>query len=498
MTVRTLFGWGLLLALVLPAGFLAMAPALEGGFLNWDDDVYVTGNPLVTGSPAGFGSLFTTLHAGHYFPLTLLSYRADFLCAGLSPRRFHLTNILLHLAATALVFLVANLLGTSAPAALAVALLFAIHPAHAESVAWIAERKDTLYAPLFLGSLAAWLARDRTALLYPLSILLFAAALMAKSMAMTLPLILILVDHYRERPMTRASLAEKTPYLLLAAASATVTLLARKYYLVELRQPPYTIADLPGSLYRILFVHLGEILLPFGIFPLHPRGAAILPLGIAPGLLEAAAVLLVAVAVPAILVAGWRRRSWAFGPLFFLVTILPVVAITAPGYFADRYTYLPSIGIFLLVAPSLVELIRSPSLLPVWRGLLALAMVSALAFLPLKTRARAAAWGDGVALWSRAIQLYPGIPDAWYLRGELLAARGEHRAAVSDFDAAQRRNYAAGALYEARAFSLIALGEDAAALRDLDTLLAVWPDRVEAQRARDRLRTRIGSGEVDR
>ncbi|HZG01908.1 MAG TPA: hypothetical protein VEY71_12960, partial [Chitinophagales bacterium] len=230
--------WPLLFACVIVTA-LVYAPSLENGWTNWDDNSYVIENELVrtTDLKTHFGT-FQVM--GNYHPLTMLTLAWDYASAGVEARGYHVTNLLLHLASTALLFVFLwQLFGSpffrpsgngdsqnksANAAALAAAfgtLAFSIHPMHVESVAWISERKDVLYGFFYFATLVVWM-RYRTGaqspLLYATAIVLFACSLLSKGQAVTLPVVLVLVDWLQNRKWDAKAILEKVPFFLLALA----------------------------------------------------------------------------------------------------------------------------------------------------------------------------------------------------------------------------------------------------------------------------------------
>ena len=348
-----LIGW--LLALITVLVYL---PVQSHEFIYIDDPGYVTANATVQNGLnwAGFKWAFVGWHASNWHPLTWLSHELDCQLFGLNPGAHHLVNVLFHAANTGLLFLLwLRLTKACWPSAL-VAALFAWHPLHVESVAWVAERKDVLSTFFGLLALLAYAryaerAGGRRAVYYGASLTAFALALLAKPMLVTLPLLMLLLDFWPLRRWPEAGrpptvpwrlIREKWPFYLMAAGVCLVTILAqsgdaiRTFQQVspELRLENATMA---GARY------LGKILWPvnMGMFYPLPRHYA------------AGAVLLSAVVLAVVSLMAWRgRRShpWLItGWLWFLVMLLPVIGLVQVGEqsMADRYTYLPAVGLFV-------------------------------------------------------------------------------------------------------------------------------------------------------
>jgi tetratricopeptide (TPR) repeat protein len=320
-------------------------------FLHFDDNRYVTENPFVQRglSWANVAWAFSTLTASNWHPLTWLSHMLDVQLFGLDAGAHHLVNVALHAANAVVLFLVLARMTLAPGRSAVVAALFAVHPTHVESVAWVAERKDLLSSLLGLLALAAYARYVRRPALgrYALVVAAFAASLLAKPMWVTLPFLLLLLDAWplgRWRSVgARRLVLEKLPLLALSAASSAVTVVAQD------RGGAITGLDLPVSLRlgnaAVSYVRYAAKTFwphPLSIYYPHP-GSELSPL-------LAIAAALVCVGVTASTVAWARRAPWAaVGWCWFLGTLVPVIGLVQAGgqAMADRYTYLPTIGLLL-------------------------------------------------------------------------------------------------------------------------------------------------------
>jgi len=411
--------------LLVVAVLLLFARTGRFSFVVYDDDQYLTGNPRVQSglSAEGVAWAFTTTHAANWHPLTWLSHMLDVELFGMDPGAHHRVNVAFHAANTLLLFLVL-LRMTAAPGRSAfVAALFAVHPLHVESVAWVAERKDLLCAFfwfLALGAYARYAARPVLKRYLPV-LLLFALALLSKPMAVTLPFVFLLLDFW---PLGRASspagilrlLPEKIPLFVLTAASCAVTLVAQQQggALAPLR------ALAPGVRLAHALVayaaYLGKTLWPASLAVFYPHP------GIAPPAWKVAGAILLLAALSALAV--WRRdRSpWILtGWLWFLGTLVPVIGLVQVGEqaIADRYTYLPLVGIFLALAWELPEIARRCNL--PGRALQAGAV---LVLLPLAVASwvQTGYWKNGETLFEHTLR---ASPENWLAEVTLGAFREE-------------------------------------------------------------------------
>ncbi len=412
---------------------LAFWPVLNGDFINYDDDVYVSANRHIQQGLtwADVRWAFTTGYGGNWFPLTWLSHEVDVSVFGLNPRGHHATSLALHVVNSLLLFfLLRNLTGKLWRSAGA-ATLFAIHPAHVESVAWVSERKDLLCAAFWFAAMwayASWVRR-RGPGRYALVLLLFAAGLMSKPMIVTLPLVLLLLDYW---PLGRVSdtavsrlVVEKLPLFVMAAASSLVTFFVQRA------------AGAVGSLEAFpLWVRLGNAALaylgylrilfwPVGLAIFYPHPAAALSGGAALG----AAILLLALTGTAIVL----RRSAPFlfvGWFWFLVTLLPVIGLVQVGRqaMADRYTYVPFIGLFLALAWGLSAVVSRWGQRRLAAGAVAAAVLLALV---LATSAQARIWRTSETVFSHALKVNGNDSVAANYLGKYFNSAGEPLKAIS-------------------------------------------------------------------
>lgn len=337
-----------LLCLALAAITLAVfLPSVRNLFVNYDDDLYVYENPTVIhgltakGMAGAFG-----IHAVNWHPVTWLSHELDYQIYGLHPWGHHLTSVLLHTATVVLLFLLLReLTGAVWPAAF-VAAVFGIHPLRVESVAWVSERKDVLSGLFFVLTIWAYarFVRRKTMVPYVLSLLCFALGLMSKPMLVTVPVILLLLDYWplrRSEPLP-ALLMEKLPYAALSGAVCAVTLYAQTTAI-------HTggMFSLPARLANALVssaVYIKQIFLPAPLVVLYPFPTHGTPAG---------PILLSGILLAGLSIIAWkfrRTQPWLLvGWAWYLAMLLPVSGIIQVGRqaHADRYTYLPQIGIYV-------------------------------------------------------------------------------------------------------------------------------------------------------
>jgi len=380
-------------------------PVLRSGFIILDDDAYVSSNASVRNGLtwAGVRWAFTTGHEANWHPLTWLSHMADVSLFGLNPAGHHATSLVLHVVNTLLLFVVFRGLTKDSLRSAWVAALFAVHPAHVESVAWVAERKDVLSTAFWLATMWAYgsWVRKRRAGRYVVVLLFFAAGLMAKPMLVSLPLVLLLLDDWPLRRFgegkegwTPATLIlEKAPLFLLAAASSIVTLLVQRAGGAVGTLEKFPLRARAGNA-LVAYVHYLKMLFwPVDLAVLYPHPGT----SLSGGEVLLAAILLTALS--AAVFALRRRAPYLFvGWFWFVVTLLPVIGLVQVGVqgMADRYTYVPFIGLFVAMAWGVPALARR------WRPARVAVRAAAVAVL----LASAAAAAVEVRLWKNTEALF--------------------------------------------------------------------------------------------
>ena len=411
----------LILCLLLAAGTLALySRAAHAGFLGYDDDRYVVENPYVRAGLhwSTVTWAFTTFEQANWHPLTWLSHALDCQLFGLNPAKHHSINLLLHAANVMLLFLLLQRLTGYTRRSLVVAALFAVHPVNVESVAWIAERKNVLCMFFFLLTLLAYQRYTRRpgAVRYLGVAVLFAMALMSKPMAITLPFVLLLLDYWplgklrsREEFNDKDSqisgsvigkkrsigwlVIEKLPLFAMSAASAVVTMKAQRAGgAVTVKYP--VLAHLQNAVVSYV-LYIGKAIWPARLAALYPY-----PQNGWPGsvVLAAAAFLIIATGV---VLKHHERRYLLWGWFWYLGTMVPMIGLVQVGSqaMADRYAYLPFIGLFVMAVWGIAEL---ASRLAIREYLAASAVVIVVAFC-LVTYRQLAYWHDDFSLWSHTL-----------------------------------------------------------------------------------------------
>ena len=455
---------GLLLAL---ATLLVYLPVRHCGFVNYDDGDYVTDNPVVQNGVtwAGVKWAFTTWHASNWHPLTWLSHMLDCELFGLNPGAHHLDNVLFHSVNVVLLFaLLLRLTKALWPSAF-VAALFAWHPLHVESVAWISERKDllsTLFGLLALLSYTRFVEEStvcspRSKVFYALSLFTFALGLMAKPMLVTLPFVMLLLDYWPLQRMSRGEsrgsnetaasaldarpsmlgrlILEKWPFFLLTTASCVITFLAQSQ-----RGDNAVISLAKVSLsYRLCnaLMSYGRYLLktiwPADLAVFYPMSDQVVQVRV---LAVVSAMILAALSWIV-----WRtRRSRPYllvGWLWYLGTLMPVIGLVQVGgaALADRYSYIPSIGLFIAAAFGLRDLVCRDHLLKIPLTVVAgLTLAGCVAL----TENQLHCWRDSLTLFAHAVAVTRHNDIAQINLGVALEQEGELDEALAEYRKAER------------------------------------------------------------
>ena len=435
----------ILICVLLGAATLATFwPALHNDFISYDDPYYVTKNVNVNAGLTWHGVrwAFTAMHASNWHPLAWLSHALDCELFGLDPRGHHLTNLLLHTANTLLLFLLLRRMTGALWRGAFVAALFAVHPMHVESVAWVSERKDVLSAFFGLLAITSYVRYVRPAegsginsqVFYALSLLCFALGLLSKPMLVTLPCVLLLLDLWplQRIPLVvtpaawrtaRRLIMEKLPFFALVAISCVLTVMAQSKGgsvaptgdINFLQRLANSVIAYGWYVWKLFWPVDLAIIYP--LFPNRPMEQIIYATMLVAGLTT---------------LALWqrRRRPYLFVGWFWYVGMLvPVIGLVQVGMqaYADRYTYLPYVGLFIMLAWAVAELTAS---WPKRQLLLAVGAVAILAASVGGTRHQLQFWKDEETLFRRARAVTENNYIALNNLGYALASRGQYDEAI--------------------------------------------------------------------
>ena len=406
-------------------------------FFYLDDDDYVTQNPHVQAglTVESVRWAFTTFHSHNWHPMTWLSLELDHMLFGLQPWGYRLTNILLHSANAVLLFLWLRYVTGALWRSALVAALFLLHPQRVESVAWIAERKDVLSTLFWMLTLWAyvWYVRAPSLARYSLLLASFALGLMAKQMLVTLPCVLLLLDWWPlsgiRSPIWKWLILEKLPLFALAAGACVLTLMAQESY----RQPleDFPLAVRVNNALVAYVRYLGYAFWPAGLCFYYPHLGERLPIW-----QGAASAFFIAVMTALFLSRSGRGRPYlAVGWLWYLGTLVPVIGLVQVGNqaLADRYTYVPLIGIAWLVVWGVADASESLH----WpRAVLGLAAGGVLlAYLAL-TWQQVKTWQNSLTVWERVVEAEPNCALGRINVGQVLADNNLTEEALAQFRAA--------------------------------------------------------------
>ncbi len=472
-------------------------------FITYDDRDYITENTYVQKglSREGITWAFTTRYAGNWHPLTWISHMIDCQLYGLNAQGHHLTNLLFHAVNTVLLFLVFRRMTGAVWQSAFVAVLFAVHPLHVESVAWVAERKDVLSSFFWILTMWTYVSYVEQHALYSylLTLLFFVLGLMAKPMLVTLPFILLLLDYWplgrfqfvqsgstlrsqihnpsnadSEGPFRFLLIWEKIPFFALAAGSSVVTFLAQQH---EGTIESWEVLPLNIRIANALVAYLryiGKMIWPSSLAVIYPHLGNTLPMWQVAG----AGLMLVIVSGLVIWAARWRPYL-AVGWLWYIGTLVPVIGILQVGSqsIADRYMYMPLIGLSIIIAWGIPELVvrwcHQKIGLVIITGVLLLALI-------VRTWQQLRYWHDSITLFEHAVNV---TTNNWVAQGTLgfsLAAEGKIVEAIIHYSEAVRINPNNEKLHYDLGFYLATEGKIAEAIVHFSEAVRINPDYEEA------------------
>ena len=421
-------------------------------FLDYDDGTYVTENPYIqTGfTMKSLAWALSATYASNWHPLTWISHLLDVQLFGLKPAGHHLVNLLFHIANTLLLFLVLSRMTRALWQSAFVAALFALHPLHVESVAWVAERKDVLSAFFWMLTLGAYaFYTERPGLRrYGAVLLFFVLGLMAKPMLVTLPFVFLLLDywplgrfpqlHSQEKKKVSGSLKslrplllEKIPFFLLSAASSVITYVAQQRGGAVESFQSLPLSERLGNALVSYILYIGKMLWPQNLAVMYPHYGM-------PSLWQAGGAFLLLLGITGLVIGRARLRPYLMvGWLWYLGTLVPVIGIVQVGAqaMADRYTYLPLIGLFIMAAWGVSDLTvswkyRKESLILLAGTVLSILMIS--------TWFQLQHWKNSSALFENALQKTKNNAVAHSVLGIVLYKQGKVPEAVGHFQEAIR------------------------------------------------------------
>jgi len=522
------------------ATFIVFWQVTNCDFNNYDDPDYVTENNQVQNGMTleGIRWAFTTGHTGNWHPLTWISHMLDVQLFGLKPRWLHITNLLFHIANTLLLFYVLHRMTKARWESAFVAALFALHPLHVESVAWVAERKDVLSAffwMLTLGAYCSYVERPKLQR-YLIVVLFFVLGLMAKPMLVTLPFVLLLLDYWplqrfqqkksdhesrtvvnkpmfrdkqkgklkkkhtvrqevkAEKPaesknqwvLIRPLLWEKIPFFALTILSSIVTYNVQQIGGNVSSFDAILLSTRIANVFVSYVTYIGMTIWPNGLAVLYP-----FPYSLPAWQVFGAVLLLIAVTVTVIWKAG-RFPYLAMGWLWYAGTLVPVIGFVQVGLQtrADRYTYLPLIGLFIMATWGISEISKK------WRyrkeALFASSTVI-LICLCIVTWTQVGYWQNNITLLEHALKVTDNNDIAYFGRGNAYLKLGDYRQAIGAYDKAIEINPKYTDVYVNRGLAYANLGDYRQAIGDYDKAIEQNPKHEKAYNNRGYAYSRLGN-----
>ncbi|HEX4653318.1 MAG TPA: tetratricopeptide repeat protein [Candidatus Udaeobacter sp.] len=477
-------------------------------FVNFDDDTYVYNAPAIQAGPTlqGMVAAFTTAHARNWHPLTTLSHMLDCRLYGLNAGGHHATNVVLHTIAALLLFRVLRQMTGGLWKSVIVAALFVIHPLHVESVAWVSERKDVLSAVFFFLMLDAYVRYARAASIrrYIVVTALFVAGLMSKPMLVTAPLVLLGLDYWplrrfdqivstsgkskmmpsgNRRPMLQRLILEKVPWLILSVGAAIVTFALQKRAAGSIPALPFLWRAQNAVVSYVIYAWKTLWPTRLAVFYPHPNDT------LAIWQIALAIAFLLAITCAAIVFRD--KRPYLFtGWLWYLVMLVPVIGFVQVGEqgHADRYTYLPSIGLFLIVVWAVGD-VAAVSRIRLSRGVATAGTAMVIVALACTAFAQTSYWRNSETLWTHALGVTADNDVAHNNLGYLCVDRGELDKAMSHFEAALKirsgkldPHYNLGTAFVEMNFgdALARKGQPDEAMAHFEQAIKLQPDYAEA------------------
>ena len=491
-------------------------------FVNLDDSLYVTGNFHIQSGITldGFRWAYSTKHAGFWLPLVWLSFMADYQLFGLNAGGYHLTNLILHMISTLLLFWLFNRMTGTIWRSAFVATLFALHPLHVESVAWITERKDVLSAFFWMFTLCLYVYYTEKPLIrrYLLVLFSFVLALMSKPIVVTLPFVLFLLDYWPlgrwikdvspiHNNSTVRLIGEKIPFIVLTVIYSIVTIGAQNKFgaIPSIEQLPFSVRIDNAMISYVAY--LRKIFWPVDLAVFYPYEYTF-------PLWEILFSCFILIVITIVIICAIKKKPFLFvGWFWYLGTLIPVIGLVQSGMqaMADRHTYLPSVGIAIMLAwgfPLLFprENIRKKILFPVG--------IAVLAILAVLTWQQCGYWKNSVALFSHAVQvtndnflahnslglalfdegkteeaihyynqalrINPYYTEAYSNRGSAYVKLGQYQRAIEDYNDAIRQKQDSARYYYNRGLAYNNLGQYQRAIEDYNQAIRITPDYANA------------------
>lgn len=430
------------LVIILIITFISYSPVLNNSLTNYDDHRYILENNHI--KQITINSVlktFSTYFDGHYHPLTLLSLSIDYYFGGTDAFQYHLTNIILHLINSLLVFWFVFLLLKRKNIALFVSLLFGINTMGVESVAWISERKNLLYTLFYLAALISYLKYlDKKKILSLFYVLIFfLLSVFSKAQAVTLPIALLAIDFlFKRNLLSKKVILEKVPFLTISFLFGIIANLAQHSFWTKMGESTYSFFERVIFSSQAFSQYIFKLLVPVKLSAFYPYPVEV---GQSIPFLNYIFILFVIVVIVFLIMTIKRSRITAFGILFFIINIFFVLKLfNVPFgnyYMADRYSYLPSLGLFLILGSIFIRITEKKL---IYKIPLYIIFLAYFVFLGSSTFSRTKIWKNSISLWTNVIHQYPKTTHAWNDRGNAKSNSGDIQGAIMDFDKAIQLN----------------------------------------------------------
>ena len=486
-----------LATVVLVITAIVYIPSLGNGFTNWDDPAFIIeNNDIQNLSWKSMGRFFTHSYGGFggYVPFVLLSYALEYKLFALNPGAFHDVNLILHLINCVLVYWFILLLSRKHWAAFFVSLFFGIHPLHVEAVAWIQGRKDLLFSLFYLAALIVYFKYKENGekkIFYYGTFIFFIFSLFSKVTAISLPFVLLLLDYYISKSLSREDIWRKLPFFLVGFFFLVLAFLTGEAGSFAVQETASKYVDNILLFFFSFVFYIEKIFLPIHLSARYPMTIFHLE----PLLLSAVVIMIFAVLI--ILLHHFyqfMKYEVTFGILFFLITLMPTIPFHFVGQpYADRYMYLPVIGIFYLAVLFVHHLyVKSFTAWKKGKVLIWVMSIFLVCILGSASWLRCLTWKDSLTLWNDVLESYPSLPVAYLDRGEAYLRMGEMEKALRDFNQAAVLNPGNAHVYNNRGIIYFYKKQYPQALEEYNKALSIDPGYFNAYLNRGNLWGKLG------